>query len=214
MTVKKLQRYIELETFDNVFERRVEMKGRWNAEFFRNSNPITLELACGKGEYSLALAQKFPQRNFIGIDLKGSRLWRGARTALEQNLTNVGFLRAQIEQLADFFAPGEVSQIWIPFPDPFLRPGKAKKRLTSPRFLNLYRKVLKPGSLVYLKTDDDTLFSYSFETLREQGCAIHSFSEDLYASPNGNELLKIPTYYEQRHLLAKKKIKCLCFSVG
>lgn len=213
MTVKKLQRFAELATFPNTFQNPTYIKGRWNASYFKNDNPITLELACGKGEYTLALAQKFPDRNFIGVDLKGARLWKGAKAAIEQGLTNVAFLRVPIERITEFFAKDEVSEIWIPFPDPYPRPGKAKKRLTSPRFLNLYRNIIRQGSLIHLKTDDGNLFTYTLDVLRIEGCLIREVKEDLHAFPDGNELLSIQTAYELKHLAAGKKIRYLCFSL-
>src|SRR5574341_2560269 len=169
MTVKKLQRFAELSTFSNTFQNPAGMKGNWNKLYFKNDHPIILELACGKGEYTLELAKRFSGRNFIGVDLKGARLWRGAKTALEQNLTNVAFLRIPIEKITEYFAQNDVEEIWITFPDPFPRKGKAKKRLTSPRFLNLYRQILRPWGLVHLKTDDLNLFEYTREILKGEG---------------------------------------------
>lgn len=189
------------------------MKGRWHSDHFKNQNPITLELGCGKGEYTLALATKCPEQNFIGIDLKGARLWKGARAALDNGLPNAAFLRIPIERLEEFFATGEVSQIWIPFPDPFPRKGKAKKRLTSPRFLKIYRQILKPDGAIHLKTDDPGLFAFTLETLDREGCHILDRIEDLHGSPVSNETTAIKTGYEQKHLLAGKTIKYVRFSL-
>jgi len=213
MTVKKLERFAELATFPNTFQNRIDIKGRWNSSYFKNHNPITLELACGKGEYSLALAQKFPDRNFIGVDLKGARLWKGAKTAVQQGLANIAFLRAPIESITEFFDREEVSEIWIPFPDPYPRPGKAKKRLTSPRFLNLYRNIIRPGSLIHLKTDDGNLFDYTLQMLKVEQCPVLAKIEDLYRAPVENGLLTIKTTYELRHLAVGRTIKYLCFSL-
>ncbi len=213
MTVKKLQRFAELSTFPNTFQNPAGMKGRWNQPFFKNDNPITLELACGKGEYTLELARRFPKRNFIGVDLKGARLWRGAKTALQENLTNAAFLRIPIEKLAEYFAPGDVKEIWIPFPDPFPRPGKSKKRLTSPRFLNIYREILKPGGLVHLKTDDRNLFDYTLETLKQQNLKVVEVVENLYNGKPQDGLLTIKTTYELKHLKAGKRITYLRFTI-
>jgi len=213
MTVKKLQRFAELATFPNVFQNPAGMKENWNRLYFKNDHPITLELACGKGEYTLELARRFPGRNFIGIDIKGARIWRGARTALEQNLTNVAFLRIPIEKITEYFAQNEIEEIWITFPDPFPRKGKAKKRLTSPRFLNLYRQILRPGGLVHLKTDDLNLFDYTREILNVERCSPKMVIENLYNGKSLGELLSIKTTYELKHLQAGKAIKYLSFSM-
>ena len=213
MTVKKLQRFAELATFPNTFQNPLGMKGRWNELYFKNNNPITLELACGKGEYTLELARRFPRQNFIGIDIKGARLWRGAKTALEQNLANVAFLRIPIEKITEYFAQNEIEEIWITFPDPFPRKGKAKKRLTSPRFLNLYRQILRPGGLIHLKTDDLNLFDYTREILKGERCSPKMIIENLYNGQNPEELLSIKTTYELKHLQAGKTIKYLSFSM-
>src|SRR5688500_13990868 len=151
MGQKKLARFEELGSFKNVLQFPKDMAGKWK-DFFGNNNPITLELACGKGEYTLGLAQLYPERNFIGIDLKGNRIWVGARKALNEELTNVAFLRTQIDHINSYFSAGEVSGIWITFPDPQLRVSKAKKRLTHPKFLRLYQQFLAPGGLIHLKT--------------------------------------------------------------
>ncbi|OGC76706.1 MAG: tRNA (guanosine(46)-N7)-methyltransferase TrmB [candidate division Zixibacteria bacterium RBG_16_50_21] len=214
MTVKKLQRFAELSTFPNAFQHWVDLKGKWNSDYFKNPNPITLELACGKAEYTIALAQEYPNRNFIGVDLKGARLWRGAKTALEQNLNNTAFLRTPIERIDEFFSIGEVAEMWIPFPDPFPRKGKAKKRLTSPRFLNLYRAILRRGGLIHLKTDDEGLFNYTLETLKSENCCTRQIIPDLYGLPEPDVLLITQTAYERKHLQSGKKIKYLCFSLG
>ncbi len=213
MTVKKLQRFAELAAFPNTFQNPTDIKGKWNSRYFKNHNPITLELACGKGEYTLALAQKFPDRNFIGVDLKGARLWKGAKTAIEEGLANVAFLRAPIERIAEYFDRDEISEIWIPFPDPYPRPGKAKKRLTSPRFLSLYRNILRPGSLIHLKTDDENLFDYTLQILKVEQCPVLAKIEDLYRAPVEKGLLTVKTTYELRHLAAGRTIKYLCFSL-
>jgi tRNA (guanine-N7-)-methyltransferase len=212
MTIKKLQRFAELAAFSNVFQAPAN-QGCWRDSYFKNNNPITLELACGKGEYTLALSGRFPEQNFIGIDLKGARLWRGAKTALEQNLKNVAFIRTPIERIPEYFGPGEVDQIWITFPDPYPRPGKAKKRLTSPRFLNLYRQILKPGGLIHLKTDDQNLFNYTLETVTQLKLELKEKVENLYAKEVSNELLTVKTTFELKHLQAGRGIKYLCFQI-
>ncbi len=187
-------------------------KGCWANTFFNNYNPIILELACGKGEYTVNMARLFPGKNFIGIDYKGNRIWRGAKTALDESVGNVGFLRIQIENLTEFFAPGEISEIWITFPDPQPQLSREKKRLTSPRFLAMYRQLLKPGGIVHLKTDNDGLHAYTAEKISEQGLNLHVCTRDLYQSPYADEVLSIKTYYEKKYLQHNKNINYLKFS--
>src|SRR6476660_1303853 len=160
MGQKKLVRFAELETFSNVLQYPEEVQGTWNG-FFENRNPIVLELACGKGEYTVGLAGMFPTKNFIGVDKKGNRLWVGAKKAIAHHLRNVAFLRIQIEQIEQYFANEEVDEIWITFPDPQLRTSKAKKRLTHPRYLKLYQHILKHGGFIHLKTDSPALFYFT-----------------------------------------------------
>lgn len=211
MPRKKLRRFGELSTFDNVFEEPPDWRGKWSQEGFGNNNPITLELACGKGEYTLALAHRFPDRNFIGIDRKGERIWKGARMALEQNLKNVIFLRIDVENIIDIFGENETSEIWITFPDPYPKQGKALKRLTSPRLLNIYRKILELNGAIHLKTDDDDLFNYTLKAINAEDCSIYKSTRDLHAEPISDELLALKTTYEKRHLEAGKTIKYLRF---
>jgi tRNA (guanine-N7-)-methyltransferase len=210
----KLKRFAEIATFDNVkqLEAGLPYKGKWAADFFKNNNPVVLELACGKGEYTVNLAQLFPDKNFIGIDYKGNRIWRGAKTAVEENIPNVGFLRIQIENLTDYFGEHEVDEIWITFPDPQPQISREKKRLTSPRFLEKYRQLLKPGGLVNLKTDNDDLYAYTAEKIAELGLKLHVKTEDLYHSPYATEVLNIKTYYEKKYLQDNKNINYLQFS--
>lgn len=171
-----------------------------------------LELACGKGEYTVNLATLFPDKNFIGIDYKGNRIWRGAKTALEDGINNVGFLRIQIENLTDYFAPGEVDEIWITFPDPQPQLSREKKRLTSPRFLDKYKQILKTGGKVNLKTDNDGLHAYTVEKITELGLKNHIQTQDLYHSQFANEVLSIKTYYERKYLKDNKNINYVQFS--
>lgn len=210
----KLKRFAEVETFSNVVQLDAgkPFKGRWGTDFFKNDKPVVLELACGKGEYSVNLARMFPQKNFIGIDYKGNRIWRGAKTALEEGVANVGFLRIQIETLLDFFAPGEVDEIWITFPDPQPQVSREKKRLTSPRFLEKYKAILKPGGFINLKTDNDGLYGYTAGKIAELGLALHVKTEDLYQSEYADEILSIKTYYEKKYLKSDKNINYLKFS--
>lgn len=225
----KLQKFAEVLSFPNVYEnfdatnpslagengQPVDLRGQWAAKHFQNSQPITLELACGKGDYALGLAQAFPQRNFIGVDIKGARIWRGAKSALELGLNNVAFLRTRIEQIALFFEPGEVDEIWITFPDPFLRNSKSNRRLTSSPFLQQYRKILKPGGLVHLKTDDPTLYEFTLEVLQEEKDVVVEYNDgDIYAKPLPMPELEIKTFYEKQHLAIGRTIKYVRFRLG
>lgn len=187
-------------------------QGNWANGFFANDNPVVLELACGKGEYTVNMARLFPEKNFIGIDYKGNRIWRGAKTALEDNIHNVGFLRIQIENLLDYFGPGEIDEIWITFPDPQPQLSREKKRLTSSRFLVMYHPLLKPGGVVHLKTDNDGLHAYTADKIAELGLKQHVRTEDLYQSPHADEVLSIKTYYEKKYLKDNKNINYLKFS--
>lgn len=209
---KKLIRFAELKTFPNVLEFPEGMKGNWHA-FFKNDNPVTLELACGKGEYAVGLGQLYPQRNFIGVDQKGNRIWAGAKKALQQNLGNVAFLRTQIDHIATYFAPGEVSEIWITFPDPQLRTSKAKKRLTHPKFLRLFQQFLLPGGLIHLKTDSPELYRFTQTVTGMYGCLVHKESADIYAEPGISEELKIKTYYESLDIAGSRRVHYCCFSL-
>jgi len=210
----KLRRFAEVETFANVLQldEGKPLKGQWSKEHFKNNNPVVLELACGKGEYTVNLAQLFPDKNFIGVDYKGNRIWRGAKTALEEGVDNVAFLRIQIENLLDYFAKGEIDEIWITFPDPQPQLSREKKRLTSPRFLEKYIEVLKPGGYVNLKTDNDGLYAYTAEKIHELKLKEHVNTADLYHSEFADEVLSIKTYYEKKYLADNKNINYLKFS--
>jgi len=210
----KLRRFAEIETFGNVLQldEGKPNKGHWSKAFFKNDKPVILELACGKGEYTVNLARLFPDKNFIGIDYKGNRIWRGAKTALEEGVNNVAFLRIQIENLLDYFAKGEVDEIWITFPDPQPQLSREKKRLTSPRFLEKYIEVLKPGGFVNLKTDNDGLYEYTAEKIKELDLNEHINTADLYHSEFADEVLSIKTYYEKKYLADNKNINYLKFS--
>jgi tRNA (guanine-N7-)-methyltransferase len=212
MGQKKLVRFEELKTFPNVLQFPPGMHGQWH-NFFKNQQPITLELACGKGEYALGLAQLYPQQNFIGIDLKGNRIWVGAKKALQQNLGNVAFLRIQIDQITDYFGPGEVDAIWITFPDPQLRVSKAKKRLTHPKFLRLYQQFLKPGGKINLKTDSPDLYAFTKMVIDLYGCELYTDLSDVF---NGDDIipeLRIKTHYEGLDIAGSNRIHYLCFSL-
>ncbi len=212
MAQKKLQRFAELNTLPNVLQFPEAMAGNWNT-FFRNSNPITLELACGKGEYAVGLGQMYPGRNFIGIDLKGNRIWVGAKRALQEHLTNVAFLRTQIDQVNEYFAPGEVSEIWITFPDPQLRLSKARKRLTHPKFLRLYQQFLRPGGLIHLKTDSPDLYRFTKLVIDQYGCKLIEDKKDVFGDAEIKPELQIKTHYESLDIAGKKRVHYLCFTL-
>jgi len=212
MAHKKLIRFAELETFDNVLQFPKNIRGKWN-EFFKNNNPLVLELACGKGEYAVGLGFLYPGKNFIGVDLKGNRMWVGAKKALQNNLHNVAFLRTQIDQVNEYFSKDEVAEMWITFPDPQLRKSKAKKRLTHPKFLRLYQQFLIPGGYIHLKTDSPDLYHFTREVIAMYGCLLHTDYEDLYRQPNIREELKIRTHYESLDIAQSNRIHYLCFSL-
>jgi len=212
MAKRKLQQFAEYTSFPNTFDFAREMKGKWNAEYFKNNHPITIELGCGKGEYSVALAQAFPERNFIGIDIKSNRMWRGAKTAIENNLTNVAFMRASIHLIEEFFDNNEVSEIWITFPDPFPKDKHDKHRLTHPRFLERYKKIIKPDTIINFKTDDDGLFQFTIETLEQQKIKPLQVILDVHHNDEADEYLKnIKTYYEKLFSGRGRTIKFLKF---
>ena len=212
MAQKKLQRFADIKTFSNVLEYPVNMQGKWSS-FFKNDNPVVLELACGRGEYAVALATLFPDQNFIGVDIKGNRMYVGAKKALENNLTNAAFLRTQIEMLPNYFAANEVDEIWITFPDPQLRTSKAKRRLTHPRFLRLYQQVLKPGGFLHLKTDSPALYNFTKKLIEMYSLVLADSSEDVYAIAEVPEILKIKTHYESLDIAQSKKIFYLKFQL-
>lgn len=204
----KLRKFTEIGNFENVYELEQGLvnKGKWAKKHFKNDKPIVLELACGKGEYSVNMARAFPDTNFIGIDYKGNRIWRGAKTALEESVNNVAFLRIQIEDILLYFDPDEISEIWITFPDPQPQVGREKKRLTSDRFLDTYQVLLKDGGFMNLKTDNDVLYQYTLEKIAERGDGMILKSPDLYNSAILDETLSIKTYYEKKYLLVNKNI--------
>jgi tRNA (guanine-N7-)-methyltransferase len=212
MAQKKLIRFEELKTFPNVLQYPKEMQGKWNG-FFHNNNLITLELACGKGEYTVGLAALYPIRNFIGIDLKGNRIWVGAKKCLLQNLSNAAFLRIQIDKIADNFSPEEVAEIWITFPDPQLRTGKAKKRLTHPKFLRLYKQILRPDGLIHLKTDSPALYDFTKLVIEKYGCILHEDINNVYDNSEISDELKIKTHYESLDIAGSNRIHYLKFSL-
>lgn len=202
----KTERFAAIKTFPNVFEFPETMRGKWNETYFNNTNPIILELACGKGAYTLELARRFPNQNYLGVDLKGERIYVGAKQATAESLANVGFVRGFIQHLDMYFAAQEIAELWITFPDPFPRDKQAKHRLTSPLFLDIYKKVLQPYGSLHLKTDAEDLFSYSVETLRTAEYDIRETVSDIYNETDINPLLTIQTDFEKRHLAEGKKI--------
>jgi tRNA (guanine-N7-)-methyltransferase len=212
MAHKKLIRFAELKTFSNVLENPPGMPGQWN-KFFANNNPIILELACGKGEYAVGMGKLYPDKNFIGVDLKGNRIWVGAKKALEQNLKNVAFLRTQIDGITAYFEKDEVSEIWITFPDPQLRLSKARKRLTHPKFLRMYRQLLNPAGYVHLKTDSPDLYSFTKKVIGLYNCKSIADMEDLYAMDAVPEALKIKTHYESLDIAGSNRVHYLCFTL-
>ena len=212
MGQKKLIRFAELKTFPNVLQYPEDMNGNWK-EFFHNNNPITLELACGKGEYAVGLGQLYPQKNFIGIDQKGNRIWVGAKKALQLQLSNVAFLRIQIDRITEYFAPNEVKEIWITFPDPQLRTGKAKKRLTHPKFLRLYKHFLAADGFIHLKTDSPHLYRFTKLIIEKYNCDLIEDIDDLYSNAGISDELKIKTHYESLDIAGSNRIHYLKFSL-
>lgn len=221
MGKNKLRKFKELESnplvlqypFRVVREGGFPLKGRWRQDFFHNDNPIVLELGCGKGEYTVGLAGRFPEKNFIGIDIKGARIWAGATAAMRREMTNVAFVRTSIELLDDFFAPGEVDEIWITFPDPQMK--KVNKRLTGTRFVEMYRRILAPGGIIHLKTDSPFLYTYTGMMVRHNALPVLSDTADLYATISPDDpILNIRTHYEQQWLDRGLTIKYLSFIPG
>lgn len=213
MAKRKLQRFAEIGTFENVkqLEEGKAYKGNWAKEFFKNDNPIVLELACGKGEYSVNLGKKFPDKNFIGIDYKGNRLWVGAKMALDENITNVGFLRIQIQNVLDYFEKGEIDEIWLTFPDPQAQSPLERKRLTNPTFLEKYKTILKPNGIMHLKTDNDGFYAYTLEKIAELNLEILQQTDHVYRDFHQDEILSIKTHYERLYLQKNKNINYVKF---
>lgn len=206
MGKNKLQRFAEMKSFDNVFqpthnevwENNYKLKGNWNKDVFKNDNPIVLEVGCGKGEYSVGLAKQFPNKNFIGIDIKGARIYCGAKEALDNDLGNVAFIRTYAELLGSIFGAGEIAEIWITFPDPQMK--KASKRLTGTRFLKLYSTLLSKHGIIHLKSDSNFLYEYTKYVIKENNLTVLVDTNDLYNSGEADEILSIKTFYEQQFL--------------
>jgi len=224
MGKNKLKRFSENKTFENVFQpTRAEMvsgfelKGIWNKEVFQNENPIVLELGCGKGEYTVALAEKFPDKNFIGIDIKGARFWRGAKTAVETGMNNVAFLRTQIELIDYAFGENEVSEIWITFPDPQIKFRRTKHRLTHPEFLQKYHQVLNENGIVHLKTDSEFLYGYTHGIIQMEEHEVLITNHNIYNPDNHeipHEVTSVQTFYEQKFLNENKNITYIRFRLN
>ena len=212
MGQKKLIRFEELKGFDNVLQYPENMQGNW-AVYFKNEQPIVLELACGKGEYAVGLAALSPQKNFIGVDIKGNRLWVGAKKARQQNIQNVAFLRTQIDAIDTYFAAGEVEEIWITFPDPQLRFSKHKKRLTHPKFLRKYQQFLKPNGKIHLKTDSPHLYQFTKEVIAMYDCTVMADTDNLYNSDLYKDELTIKTHYEGLDIAQSNCIHYISFTL-
>ncbi len=218
----KLRKFAENLTFDcfvqpefeDIYQKDHPLKGRWAADFFGNDKPIILELGCGKGEYTVALAAADPSRNYIGIDIKGARMWRGAKQATQAEMSNVGFLRTRIEFINSFFAPGEIAEIWITFPDPQLKRRRAKKRLTSPLFLERYAQMLTPDGVINLKSDSQHLYNYTAEVIRHFGLESEVSNSDIYGSGLADATLSVKTAYEEMFLRRGLPITYTRFKLG
>lgn len=219
----KLEKFADFNSFKNCFTLYFEnikeglpLKGKWHSEYFKNQNPIVLELGCGKGEYSVGLAKNNPDKNYIGVDIKGNRIWTGAKEALDKNLSNVAFVRTRIDFIEHCFEQGEVSEIWITFPDPQPQKTRERKRLTNMRFIERYRKFLKPGGLVHLKTDSTSLYEYTMEVIKENNLKILFHTNNLYENcpDDRKELTEIKTHYEKLFTARGEDIKYICYQIN
>ena len=218
----KLKRFNENENFHNVIQptreevvnKQLNLKGNWNKTFFKNENPIVLELGCGKGEYTVGLAERYPNKNFIGIDIKGARFWRGAKTAVENNMNNVAFLRTQIELIEHCFAENEVSEIWITFPDPQIKYKRSKHRMTNATFLQRYKKILQPNGLMHLKTDSEFMHGYTLGLLHGEGHEVLYANHNIYKNEGAPDVVTaIQTFYEKQYLEINKPITYIQFKI-
>ena len=220
MAKRKLKRFEEMKKFSNVlqpefnevYNKDFAFKGKWNKNFFQNDNPIIVDLGCGKGEYTIELARRFEEKNYIGIDIKGARIWKGAKQALDENIKNAAFIRTRVELINSFFDSNEIDEIWLLFPDP--QPKKKKKRLTSGKFLNLYKKILRTDGIVHLKTDSDLLYLYTLEIAKYNNLKVECFTDDLYNSNLIDDSLLIKTYYENQFLEQGSNINYLRFKLN
>jgi tRNA (guanine-N7-)-methyltransferase len=212
MAQKKLKRFEAIKDFPNVLEYPEGMPGKWH-DFFKNNNPIVLELACGKGEYTVGLAKMHPSFNCIGVDLKGNRIYIGARKCMEERIENAAFLRTQIDRINAYFSKAEVQGIWLTFPDPHLRKSRIKKRLTHPKFLRLYQQILVPGGLIHLKTDSPALYAFTRLVIDMYGLTLHKHSDNAYTDLPDKQELQIRTHYEGLDIAQSKRVHYLCFSL-
>lgn len=223
MAKRKLQRFAENATFPHFFqptwddlEAGFPLFGRWNEDFFRNSNPLIIELGCGKGEYTVDLSEKYPDKNFIGIDKKGARMWRGAKTSHEENRANVAFVRTRAESIGKVFAPSEVQEIWITFPEPQPKASRGSNRFTSPEFIERFRSFLAPGGIIHLKTDNEMLYNYTLDVIREGNHQLLFATSDLYENlenPEVADVVSVSTHYEKIWLEKGLSIKYLRFNL-
>jgi tRNA (guanine-N7-)-methyltransferase len=218
----KLKRFNENNTFHNVFQPKREelvdavypLKGQWNQQFFKNNNSLVLELGCGKGEYTVGLAERYPNKNFIGIDIKGARFWRGAKTAIENKMPNVAFIRAQIELIEELFASNEVDEIWITFPDPQIKYKRTKHRMTNATFLKRYKNILNDAGIVHLKTDSEFMHGYTLGLLHGQGHEVQYANHDVYRQEGSpEEVTAIQTFYENQYLANQNAITYIRFKI-
>ncbi len=221
MPKNKRAKYKAIKSFQNVFEipyssaqEDFKYKGKWHKDFFKNDYPIVLELGCGKGEYSVALAQRYPEKNFIGVDIKGDRLYKGAVDAIEKELPNVAFIRSQIQFVTSFFVPNEVDEIWLTFPDPQLQKPRHRKRLTAPEFLKKYSNIIRKNGIVHLKTDNTELFEFTIDVVKNMNQKMLCVNDDIYALPAPEEVTGIKTYYEELFAAKGEKIKYLSFALN
>jgi tRNA (guanine-N7-)-methyltransferase len=219
----KLEKFADLETFPNCFkfffeqiEKGFELKEKWHSDHFKDEKPIVLELGCGKGEYSIGLSKKHPEKNFIGVDIKGNRIWTGAKEALDLKLSNAAFIRTRIDFIDHCFGENEVSEIWITFPDPQPQKTRARQRLTHPIFLDRYKKFIRKGGIIHLKTDSTSLYEFTLEVLKENNYKIHWHTNDLYKNcpPDRKELVEIKTHYEKLFTAKGEDIKYISFSIN
>jgi tRNA (guanine-N7-)-methyltransferase len=218
----KLKKFAETKTFpiffqsdyDSIEKEDFFLKGKWRTEFFKNDHPLVIELGCGRGEYTVKLAEKYSNINFIGIDRKGARMWKGCKTAIEKDMKNVAFLRTQINHITHYFDKDEINEIWITFPDPQPKRSKANKRLTSPLFLDCYRKILIPNGIIHLKTDNELLFNYTLDVINELNYPIVKMLTDVYSSEQTDESLRIETYYEKKWKEQGLKIRYIKFQLS
>jgi tRNA (guanine-N7-)-methyltransferase len=223
MAKRKLKKFAEVSSFNNCFflsfeqstDQGLPLKGKWHKEYFKNNNPIVLELGCGKGEYTVGLSQRYPEKNFIGVDIKGNRIWTGAKAAIENNLGNVAFVRTRIDFIEACFASGEVDEIWITFPDPQPQKTRVRNRLTNLMFINRYKNILKPGGIINLKTDNKPFYDYTLEVIAENNFKLLDHTHDLYANIGERDeaLTGIKTYYEKKFSEMGFKICYLKFQV-